>query len=92
MTGFLQVKYANSINLPFMAVNKGHGTTETQGHMQHGLEIHIRALNRFEVAADGKSVYVQGGVYGDQINGPLWDAGYVTSKFLCSTQLLKKVF
>jgi hypothetical protein len=78
----VQVKYANKVNLPFLAVNRGHGTTETQGKLQHGLQINVGVLQRYEIEENAKSVWLQGGAWGEGIIGDLWDAGYVTSKQL----------
>lgn len=75
------MKYANAVKLPFLAVNRGHGTTETLGRLKHGIEIHVRTLHTIRINPDGTSAFMQGGVYADQVISSLWDAGYVTSKF-----------
>lgn len=80
LTEVVQVKYANRINLPFLAVARGHGATQTQGELEHGLQINVGVLQRYEIEKDTNSVWLQGGVWGEGIIGDLWDAGYVTSK------------
>lgn len=77
------VKYANQVNIPFLAVNRGHGHARTQGRLQHGLEINIGALSEFQISDDKKSVRAQGGVWGENIIPSLWDAGYVTTSGSC---------
>ena len=67
--------------MPFLAVNRGHGATQTLGRLKYGIEIHIRVLNEVIIAADGTSVFMQGGAYGNEVIGILWDAGYVTCEF-----------
>lgn len=62
-------------------MNRGHGSTETLGQLKHGIEIRVRTLNEIRISPDGKSAFMQGGVYGDQLISSLWDADYVTSKF-----------
>ena len=75
-----QVKFSNAYGVPFLAVNRGHGSTETLGALKYGIEIHIRVLNDITISADGTSALMQGGVYDDQVISTLWDAGFVTSK------------
>lgn len=77
----MQVQYANAHSLPFLAVNRGHGSTETLGQLKNGIEIRVRTLDEIRISPDEKSAFMQGGVYGDQVITSLWDAGYVTSKF-----------
>lgn len=74
------MKYANTHGLPFLAVNRGHGSTKTLGILKHGIEIRIRTLDEIRISPGGASAFMQGGVYGDQVISTLWDAGYVTSK------------
>ena len=35
----IQVKFANLVNLPFLAINRGHGSTTTLGTIKHGILI-----------------------------------------------------
>ncbi|KAK2761776.1 hypothetical protein FQN54_001604 [Arachnomyces sp. PD_36] len=77
------VKYANSVNLPFLAVNRGHGMTETQGRLQHGLEINVNTLQGMEIDEEAMTVWLQGGAWSEGIIWDLWDAGYVTTTGSC---------
>ena len=76
------MKYANAHGLPFLVVNQGHGFTKTLGQLKRGIEIHVRTLNKIRINPEGTSAFMQGGVYTDQVISSLWDAGYVTSKFV----------
>lgn len=75
------MKYANNLGLPFLAVNRGHGSTETLGKLKNGIEINLRTLDKIRINTDGKSATMQGGVYDDQVISSLWDAGYVTGMY-----------
>ncbi|KAL2012773.1 hypothetical protein VTN00DRAFT_298 [Thermoascus crustaceus] len=44
------VKYANANNIPFLAVNGGHGAITTVGKLQHGIEIWLRQLDSVEIS------------------------------------------
>ncbi|KAK2755589.1 hypothetical protein FQN54_006529 [Arachnomyces sp. PD_36] len=79
----ITVRYANRVNLPFLAVNRGHGSTVTQGQLQHGLRINMGTLMEYEIDEGTESVRLQGGVWTEGIVGPLWDAGYVTTTGGC---------
>lgn len=76
-----QVKYANRNSVPFLAVNRAHGYTITLNKFT-GIQINLAGLRNIEIAKDGKSALMQGGVYVDQVINTLWDAGYVASMAL----------
>ncbi|KAL8688925.1 MAG: hypothetical protein Q9218_005281 [Villophora microphyllina] len=61
--GHEQVNYANKFNLPFLAVNRGHGTTIDMNKIWHGINIYVRNLDSISIAADEKSATCGGGVY-----------------------------
>lgn len=69
--------------MPFLAVNRGHGSTQTIGRLQNGIEIHVRVLDKIEISADGSSALMQGGVYTDSMIKTLWDAGKVSGGCSC---------
>ncbi|MCJ1478900.1 hypothetical protein MMC13_007584 [Lambiella insularis] len=77
------VKYANTFNLPFLAVNRGHGSTETLARFQNGIEIHINVLNSISINSDGNSALIGGGIYNDEIIEYLWDHGKASSTGSC---------
>ncbi|KAL4975568.1 hypothetical protein BDW66DRAFT_151852 [Aspergillus desertorum] len=56
------IKYANANNLPFLAVNGGHGSISSLSNIDHGIEIWIHKLNSIQIAEDGKTVTVGGGI------------------------------
>lgn len=57
------IKCANSVNMPFLAVNRGHGNVDTLARMQNGIEIWLTQLNSIEVSEDGNTAVLGGGVY-----------------------------
>lgn len=61
------IQYANSVNMPFLAVSRGHGYANTLGKLKHGIEIWLTQLDTIEVAADGNSALIGGGVYIKQV-------------------------
>lgn len=75
---FLQVKYANSKDLPFLAYNTAHGAITTLGRMDHGIEIYLNQLNKVEVAADGKTATIGGGTQSKKVTDTLWAANKQT--------------
>ena len=74
------VRFANQIGVPFLAINRGHGTTATLGRLQHGIEIWLNQLDDVEIFANTSTALFQGGVWVEQVMETLWEAGYVTSK------------
>ena len=61
------IKYANSVNMPFLAVNQGHGNVNTLAKLQNGIMIWLNQLSSIELAGDGKTALLGGGVYIKQI-------------------------
>ena len=53
--------------MPFVAVNRAHGTASALSNVYNGIEIYINALNSIEIAEDGKSALMGGGTYQDQV-------------------------
>ncbi|KAL8892049.1 MAG: hypothetical protein Q9192_005663 [Flavoplaca navasiana] len=54
------VKFANRINLPFLAINRGHGSVSALGTFKHGVLIKLDNLTSIDIAADGKSAVLGG--------------------------------
>lgn len=52
--------------MPFLAVNKGHGTNALLSTARHGISIYVRAFDEIEIATDGNSARLGGGTYVDQ--------------------------
>ena len=67
--------YAGKHGIPFLAVNKGHGSTDTLGRAHNAIEIHIRALNSITLNSDGNSASVGGGTYNQEIIDYTWSNG-----------------
>jgi FAD/FMN-containing dehydrogenase len=59
----MQVRFANTVGLPFLAVNSAHGSTDTLARVQNGIEIYIRTLNSITINPDGNSAVIGGGAY-----------------------------
>ncbi|KAE8377935.1 hypothetical protein BDV26DRAFT_262436 [Aspergillus bertholletiae] len=69
------VKFANKKELPFLAYNGAHGAITTLGKMDHGIEIFLDQLNTIDIAADGNTVTIGGGVKSKAVIDQLWAAG-----------------
>lgn len=74
----LKVKFANAVDVPFYVVNRGHGSTITQLAFKHGIQINMRKLTNIEIADDGKSAMMGGGVWVDEIRRVLDAKGKAT--------------
>lgn len=77
---FIQVKFANEKDLPFLAVTSGHGAITTVGKMDHGIDIYLHHLNSIEIAPDGQTATFGGGVMSKNVTDVLWAAGKQTGK------------
>lgn len=74
------IKFANERNKPYLAVNGGHGATQTVGKVKNGIQISMRRLNSINVANDGKTVTFGGGTISVDITAKLWEAGKQTGE------------
>ncbi|KAL8958991.1 MAG: hypothetical protein Q9183_005724, partial [Haloplaca sp. 2 TL-2023] len=54
------VKFANQLDLPFLAINRGHGSVSALGTFKHGVLIKLDNLTSIDVATDGKSAVLGG--------------------------------
>ncbi|KAI4143665.1 MAG: hypothetical protein LQ341_002854, partial [Variospora aurantia] len=72
------IKLANMLGVPFLAVNRGHGTAMDINDCRHGINIHIRSLDSITFAEDGQSAVLGGGVYSDQVIRSLAARGKAT--------------
>ncbi len=73
-----KVRFADIYNIPFLAVNKAHGTAAELSTVYNGIEIYIRALESMRISEDGNSAVMGGGVYQDQFVNFLFDHGKVS--------------
>lgn len=78
------VSFADTYNVPFLAVNKGHGGAAGLATVYNGIQIYIRALDDIEVSEDGNSASMGGGVYQDQLVNYLFDRGKAASSGACA--------
>lgn len=85
------VKFANLANLPFLAVNRGHGTTLTLNRIKHGVLIKLSNFNTIDIAEDGNSAFLGGGVYADQVLEKLAEKNKVASKANLTTSLDSRI-
>ncbi|KAG8526291.1 uncharacterized protein KY384_000284 [Bacidia gigantensis] len=74
------VHFANRFHIPFLAVNRGHGDAAGLSAVDGGISIYIRNLDSIEVAEDGQSASMGGGVFQDQVVRYLFERGKVASK------------
>ncbi|KAJ4419213.1 hypothetical protein N0V82_005120 [Gnomoniopsis sp. IMI 355080] len=72
------VKYAADNDIPFLAVNGGHGAITTVGSMTSGIEIWMHQLHQIKIAEDGKSVTIGGGALSGNVTHDLWTVGKQT--------------
>ncbi|KAL1969230.1 hypothetical protein VTN77DRAFT_484 [Rasamsonia byssochlamydoides] len=56
------VKYANASNIPFIAVNGGHGAITSLGKVHHGIEIWLNQLNSVTISPTGDTATFGGGI------------------------------
>ncbi|KAJ9136904.1 FAD binding domain-containing protein [Pleurostoma richardsiae] len=69
------INFANEHSLPFLATNGVHGSITTLGKMTHGIEIHLSQLNTVQIAADGQTAKIGGGILSKNLTDTLWAAG-----------------
>ncbi|GBF65636.1 FAD-linked oxidoreductase [Trichophyton mentagrophytes] len=68
------VKFANTKGVKFLAYNSAHGALTSLSKVDSGIEIFMKQLNSVEIAQDGKSVKVGGGINSKYLVDTLWDA------------------
>jgi hypothetical protein len=49
--------------------------------MDHGIEIYLNQLSSINIAKDGKTVKIGGGVHSKNVTDALWEAGKQTGEF-----------
>ncbi|KAI1155314.1 FAD binding domain protein [Nemania diffusa] len=72
------VKYANSQNMSFLAVNGGHGAITTVRELHSGIEICLNQLSGVEIAQDGTTAKIGGGTLSKTVTDSLWAQGKQT--------------
>ncbi|KAK4151547.1 6-hydroxy-D-nicotine oxidase [Chaetomidium leptoderma] len=81
------IRHANAHNLPFLATTGGHGTTtrlSTFPRNDGGVLIYLRNLTKFELAPDGQTAVLGGGLLTGEVVRALWRAGKQTTTGICS--------
>ncbi|KAL8703191.1 MAG: hypothetical protein Q9201_003610 [Fulgogasparrea decipioides] len=73
------VKFANKCGLPFLPVNRGHGTSSALNTIEHGVSINLYKLNHIQISQDGRSASMGGGVNTHEVVNFLAASGKVTS-------------
>ena len=76
----MQVKFARKYNIDFLAINRGHGTTEALSNVKHGIQINLRQLRDITIAPDGQSATLGGGVFNDDVVNALAAVGKASGK------------
>ncbi|KAI1839821.1 hypothetical protein JX265_013687 [Neoarthrinium moseri] len=56
------VNFANKHHIPFLATSGMHGSINTLGRMNHGIEICLNQLDGVDISTDGKAARIGGGI------------------------------
>ncbi|KAJ3572586.1 hypothetical protein NPX13_g5000 [Xylaria arbuscula] len=72
------VKYANELDIPFLAVTGGHGAITTVGSLEDGIGIWVAALDSVKIDRYGSFVTIGGGTLTKSVTDTLWAAGKQT--------------
>ncbi|KAI4267796.1 MAG: hypothetical protein LQ337_008183, partial [Flavoplaca oasis] len=73
------VRYANKHNVPFLAVNRGYGSSVDMNRLRRGISIYLHNLDSIIIAADKQSAVLGGGVYAAQLIKTLAKSGKVAA-------------
>ena len=65
--------------MPFLALSGKHGYNDNLNKVKHGVGINMRSMNSVDVAKDGKSATIGGGIVTKQLTDTLWEKGKLTS-------------
>ncbi|KAJ0382623.1 hypothetical protein COL922a_012166 [Colletotrichum nupharicola] len=68
------VKYCNENSIDFLAVNRGHGWSQSLNTFK-GIQISLENLHSIDIQPTGASAWFGGGVYGGNVTRYLWDRG-----------------
>ncbi len=75
-----KILYANQHSIPFLAVTGGHGAIDSLGSVQHGIQIWMRSMNHIQIAPNGATATIGGGVISKEVTDALWAAGKQAGK------------
>ena len=62
-----QVRFASKYNIPFLAVNRAHGTALDLSNVRHGISIYVNALDSISIDKGGNTATLGGGTFQDQV-------------------------
>ncbi|KAI0427305.1 FAD binding domain protein [Xylaria sp. FL1042] len=77
------VKFANGMNIPYLAVTGGHGAITTVKNVHDGIGIWMKNLDSVEIAPDGLTAAIGGGALTKVVVDTLWAAGKQTVTGIC---------
>ncbi|KAI1145824.1 hypothetical protein F4825DRAFT_467027 [Nemania diffusa] len=77
------IKYANDLNIPYLAVTGGHGAITTVGNVHQGIGIWMNGLDSVEIAPDKSKVTIGGGALSKSVTDALWAVGKQTVTGIC---------
>ncbi|KAI1839683.1 hypothetical protein JX266_014105, partial [Neoarthrinium moseri] len=77
------VNFANKHHIPFLATSGMHGSINTLGRMDHGIEIRLNQLDGVDISTDGKTARIGGGIQSKSLIDKLWTARKQTVTGTC---------
>ncbi|KAK9774059.1 putative FAD-binding PCMH-type domain-containing protein [Seiridium cardinale] len=78
----VEVKFANERDIPYLAVNGGHGAITTVGRLKNGIQIWMKNLSSVDIADGGSTAKIGGGTRSKHVTDALWKAGKQTGESL----------
>lgn len=85
------VRYANEMNIPFIALNRGHGNSDTLAKVHQGIEIWMNQFTDIDIAEDRNSARLGGGTYAAIAAEKLDSIGKIGGTFQWSRLQVSKV-
>ncbi|KAF2641134.1 FAD-binding domain-containing protein [Massarina eburnea CBS 473.64] len=77
------IKYANTINKPFLTISGGHGQHSALGNLENGIGIWLRGINHIDIVDNGTAALIGGGVLNGDLIPTLWNQGKQTTTTGC---------
>ena len=68
-----QIKVANKLDLPFLAVSGAHGWPSTINRVKDGIQISMRRMNQTTIHPDGNIATAGGGILQHTFTSALWE-------------------
>lgn len=79
----LQIKVANEIGVPFLAVTGTHGWTDDISKIQDGIQIRMRGLNHIGLSPNNDTAFAGGGVIQYEVVQALYPYGKQAGNLPC---------